>query len=332
MATLLNSNGTFSTFQAAIAACAVLTGSVFLSGTASADDVSNRLSRIERDVETLNQAVYKGKMPPASAMPSTSSGSNEYQANVEVRLSEIESQLRDLTGKIEQQNFENVQLKERLDRALADMDVRLSSQSTESSAQSGAQSGTLGANDMGGPVLTQPPPQPESAAPVDNAIDYDAPASANSPTQNNLGVLTEAPGGASIQSQPGDDPAGQYEMAFSLLKSGNYKASRNGFDEFLKKYPDHPLSPNAMYWLGENYYAEGAYDKAMRVFAESYKKYPKGPKSPDSLLKLGMSLEKTGKTQQACITLQQLKKEFPTGSASVLSMADQEIAKMGCGG
>ena len=57
MATLLNSNGTFSTFQAAIAAC-ISDGSVFLSGTASADDVSNRLSRINGTLKrSIKQSI-----------------------------------------------------------------------------------------------------------------------------------------------------------------------------------------------------------------------------------------------------------------------------------
>ncbi|OIN86284.1 MAG: tol-pal system protein YbgF [Alphaproteobacteria bacterium CG1_02_46_17] len=331
MAKIFHSNGTLTTIQAAIAACAVLAGSVSWSGTATAEEVSSRLSRVERDIETLSQAVYKGKMPPASA---TSSGSNEYQSNVEVRLSDIEGQIRDMTGKVEQQNFEINQLKDRLDRALADMEMRLSSAGTSSS---NTQTGTLAPNDMGGPVdnsgvgmtTLEPATITQTPSTAGDVVDMNAPV--DPVTQNNLGTLTESPGGASISPQPGNDPTGQYEMAFSLLKSGKYAASRNGFDEFLKKYPSHPLAPNALYWLGENYYAEGTFDKATRVFAESYKKYPKGPKAPDSLLKLGMALEKSGKTPQACITLQQIKKEFPSGSASILRMADQERAKMGCG-
>ncbi len=322
MAKIFHSNGTLTTIQAAIAACAVLAGSVSWSGTATAEEVSSRLSRVERDIETLSQAVYKGKMPPASA---TSSGSNEYQSNVEVRLSDIEGQIRDMTGKVEQQNFEINQLKDRLDRALADMEMRLSSPS------SNTQTGTLAPNDMGGPVENSGVGMTTLEPATADVIDTNIPVPADSVTQNNLGTLTESPGGASIAPQPGNDPTGQYEMAFSLLKSGKYAASRNGFDEFLKKYPNHPLAPNALYWLGENYYAEGTFDKATRVFAESYKKYPKGPKAPDSLLKLGMALEKSGKTPQACITLQQIKKEFPSGSASILRMADQERTKMGCG-
>lgn len=340
MAKRFHSNVSLTTLQAALAACTVLAGSLFFPATpAHADDVSNRLSRVEREIETLNRAVYKGETPPAAT--ATSSGSNEYQASVEVRLSNIESQLRDLTGKIEQQDYAIGQMKKQLETALSDLDVRLSQQQQSQTAEttsSGTQTGTLGVNDMGGAVLTETESgtgagieeNAATAIPAPASGNYDDPASSDSPTMQHLGSMTEAPGGAAIPPAAGKDPAGQYEMAFSLLKSGNYAASRNGFDQFLKQYPDHPLAPNALYWLGEDYYAEGAYDKATRIFAESYKKYPKGPKAPDSLLKLGMSLGKSGKSQQACITLQQIKKEFPSGSGNILRAADQEIKKMSC--
>lgn len=348
------------THQAARAACIVFVAGL-LSGTAlvpvssaRADDTGARLNRIERDIETLNRAVYKGETPPSGSV-SSSSGSAEYQASVETRLTDMESQIRDLTGKIEQQGYDIQQLKTKLDKSMSDMSTMQQMGAAPASAQMQApqtatQSGTLQASDMGGPVQSGTMTAPASATPVASAPetaptaaptaavptpaigDLNAPAPANSPTQQNLGTLTEAPGGASIQTAPGNDPAGQYEMAFSLLKSGNYQASRNGFDEFLKKYPEHPLAGNAMYWMGEGFYGEGNYEKATRVFAESYKKYPKGPKAADSLLKLALSLGKLGKTEQACVTIQQLKKEYPVGQADILKKADQESASMGCGG
>lgn len=352
------------THQAARAACIVFVAGL-LSGTAlvpvssaRADDTTSRLNRIERDIETLNRAVYKGEMPPAGSVAS-STGSAEYQASVETRLTDMESQIRDLTGKIEQQGYDIQQLKTKLEKSAGDMAVMQQmggAAATQPAAaptlmtgnQAGTQSGTLQASDMGGPVASTAAPAPTTASPSlpttpaaaipataaapATPADMNAPAPADSPTQQNLGTLTEAPGGAAIQAAPGSDPAGQYEMAFSLLKSGNYQASRNGFDEFLKKYPEHPLAGNAIYWMGEGFYAEGNFEKATRVFAESYKKYPKGPKAADSLLKMALSLGKLGKTQQACVTIQQLKKEYPVGQADILKKADQESASMGCGG
>jgi tol-pal system protein YbgF len=326
--------------QAALAACtvAVLTAtsalvppSVWAQQTA---DVSARISRLEADIDTLSRAVFKGEKIPASAMQSSSGGSSDYQANVEVRLSDLERQMRELTGKVEQQSFENTQLKQRLDKALADIDMRLggagSAAVTGDAGLPTRQSGTLAPQDMGGTVANNT--EPAANIPLTNPSDPNAPAPMDSPTQRNLGTLTTAPGGASIAPQAGNDPAGQYEMAFSQLKSGNFAPARNGFEEFLKTYPTHPLAANATYWLGESYYGQGQYDKAARIFAESYKKYPQGPKVADSLLKMGMALGSGGKKNEACVTLKQLKKEFPTGQGVTIRRAEQEMTKLGCTG
>lgn len=331
--------------QAALAACLLMVFAfVFTAPAAVAqqDDLYARMKRVEGEIDTLSRAVFKGERPPVSA--ATTSGSAGYQADVEQRLSDLEKQMRDLTGRIEQQDYAMTQLKERVDRTLTDMELRMKDSAAVAAPQAGAPaqtgtSGTLSANDMGGPTDIAPttptddmtlgnPPSTAGAIPADP----NAPASANSPTVQNLGSITETPGGATIAPKPGDDPAGQYEMAFSQLKGGNSQSAKNGFEEFLKKYPTHPLAPNATYWLGESYYAAGEYDKAARIFAESYKKYPQGPKVADSLLKMGMSLGQGGKIKEACITLQKLKEEFPSGQGVSVRRGEQEMAKLGCAG
>jgi tol-pal system protein YbgF len=321
------------TIQAAIAACLLL-ATVALPTSVRADDTTSRLRQLEGSVDTLNRAVFKGEMPAAGSVSSAPSA--DYQASVETRLGDLENQIRELTGKVEQQEFENSQLKTKLDKALADIELRFQDTGAKPVAQATdaipmKQSGTLAPNDMGGEVA---PPAASGAADVPVAVvpadNPNAPAAQNSPTVQNLGTMSEAPGGATIPPKAGDDPAGQYEMAFSLLKGGNNSAAKNGFEEFIKTYPDHPLVANATYWLGESYYAQGEFEKAARVFAEGYKKYPKSPKVADSLLKMGMSLGGAGKTKEACVTLQQLKKEFPSGEGVTLRRADQEMSKLGC--
>lgn len=320
---------------------------------ALAEDTNARIERLQRDVDTLNQAVYKGQKPPT---PLVSSPSADYQSTVETRISQIETQLRDLTGKVEQQGYDIAQLKQRLDRSLSDMDLRLNSvgrqgasplasqqqettnpgEAIQNSDQITNQMGTLKEGDMGGAVenngsdITS---NNQSQFSVDNHAEPD-----QSMAPKNLGILTQTSDGltAVVPQSNGrtgrltGDAAADYESAYSLYKSGNYVASRAGFDQFMKSYPAHPLAPNALYWSGENYYAEKSYDKAIRIFAESYKKYPKGPKAAESLLKLGMSLNKAGKPAQACITYDQLKQEYTTGNNNVLRMADQEIAALKC--
>lgn len=309
--------------QAALAACLLLTSVALPSHLAMADDTSSRIRQLEGSVDTLNRAVFKGEKPPVNLTPSAASG--DYQSSVETRLSDLETQLRELTGKVEQQEFENTQMKTKLDKALADLELRFQDMGGVNAPA--RQSGTLAPNDMGGTISedTSPSTPPLMTNPND-------PAPQTSPSVQPFGSMTTTPDGTSIQPKAGDDPAGQYEMAFSLLKGGNFASAKNGFETFIETYPKHPLISNATYWLGESFYANGEYDKATRIFAESYKKYPKGPKVADSLLKMGMSLGASGKKKEACVALKQLKKEFPSGDTVTLRRADQEISRLACAG
>lgn len=304
------------TIRAAFAACLLLAGTS-LSPLAYAADNDTRIRQLEGEIETLSRAVFKGEKPPVNLTPSVN---NDYQANLETRLSGLENQIRTLTGKVEQQEFETNQLKNKLDKALSDIDVRFQDSTPKAAS---TQSGTLAPNDMGGEIVNQD-------TPLNVVADVNAPASQDSPTVQKLGEMKESPGGAAIPPNAGNDAAAQYEEAFSLLKAGNTKAAREGFDKFIKSNPDHPLVANATYWLGETYYSEGQFDKATRVFAESYKKFPKGPKVGDSLLKMGMSLNAAGKKSEACVTLQQLQKESAVADAVTMRRAKQEMTRIGC--
>jgi tol-pal system protein YbgF len=279
-------------------------------------------SQLSQDQLPPNDFLDDAPPPRMAAAPNFSSNNfagspNSYQANVEMRLSDLENQIRQLRGEVERLQFQNNQLQSKLDRALSDIEVRLND-AAQSSAPAPSQSPL--------PPTPQTPSQNNNVSPP---FDPNAPAPANSPTQRDLGQLKKAPGGAAIP-PTSNDPAVMYENAFSQLKNGDYATAQRSFDQFLKKFPEHPLAANATYWYGESFYAQQKYDSAARIFAESYRKYPKGSKAADSLLKLGMALGNSGKKREACVTLRQLKKEFPTGQSSSIRRADQEIARLSC--
>lgn len=332
--------------QAAIVAACLLV--LPMAGVSSAQAESNeqlkqRLRQMENELQTLNKAVYKGEeLPSSSTLSGGSSGDPTYQANVEIRLNSIEQQLRDLTGKVEQQDFAVKQVQDQLQKSLTDMDLRF--RDLEARANGG--SAAPAATEPSASTMMDAPPQPmptgmpralaapspadsaaDAAAPDINAPDINAPAPSDSPTQQNLGIVPEK----SVQApQSSGNAANDYEAAFAHLKSGNYNLAQVGFNQFIKSYPNDPLTANAVYWIAETYYGQKKYDQSARAFAESYKKYPKGPKAADSLLKLGLSLAASGKTQDSCVTLKQVKKQFATGEASVLRRTDQELKRLGC--
>lgn len=333
--------------QAALAACLLMSSVALPLPARAADDTDSRLRQLEGSIDTLNRSVFKGEKIPAPT--NIAAPTSDYQASVETRLNDLESQLRDLIGRVEKQEYDTTQLKSTMDKTIADMNMRLDDMQKGAAGGAMRQTGTLGPNDMGGSIAPPPvndantppdglpsapnaAPAPQAAADPTPPANPNDPASQNSSTVKNLGTVSST-GEATATPQAGADAATtQYETAFSMLKSGNYANAKSGFENFMKTNPNHPLASNATYWLGESYYASGDYEKAARIFAESYKKYPKGPKVADSLLKMGMSLASSGKKKEGCVALKQLKKEFASGGNTVtIRRADQEIARLNCG-
>lgn len=249
-------------------------------------------------------------------------GGGAYQADVETRMVGIERQMQELTGQIERHGFELNQLTTRLDKFMADIELRFSA---NNNAAPQAQVAPMAAT----PQEAAPAPVAETPAATP---DVNAPAPANAPTVKPLGTLPEttlAETAPAVGAATGSAEA-LYENAFSLVKSGNYDAAQREFETFIKDHPDHALASNASYWLGETHFARSDYKRAAKIFAQTFQKYPKGSKSADSLLKLASSFEKLGNKKDSCTTLTHLKKEFPTADAALLRRAEQDLSRLGC--
>lgn len=241
-----------------------------------------------------------------------------------LRLSQLESQLRDLTGQLEQREYQLRQLQESYDAFVQSTNNRLGT--LESGNAPAASASPVSQN-----YAPQSPPQPEQpSAPVSDA---NAPYNPNG-SSGNLGQIAtpaEQPAGTVTSGRPqSSSPAQDYDRAFGYLQEKNYTDAENAFQDFLKNHSAHALAGNAQYWLGEAYYAQTQYTAAARTFAKAFQDYPQGQKAPDALFKLALTLEKMNKKDDACLTIAELKKRFPSGPASILRRADEEVARLQC--
>ena len=309
-----------------------------------------RMQRLENEIDTLNRALYRGEQPPARAAGVPAA------ADTEVRLSQLEAALRDLTGKIEEQGYATRQMQERLDRVLSELDRRMVDVESQVRGVSGGTApAAAGYSDVGeravpswaGGTAPQPlgmksigttndPSRPPRVAGSVVASDMgaaydDSPASPEDVPTGNLGVLRNDPqtGGPSLP-VAGDSPAAFYEQAFALLRDKHYESAGTAFSDFLERWPEHELADNAKYWLGESWYVRNDFERAARLFAEAYQKNPKGPKGADNLLKLALSLNGMGKKEEACLTFAQLDKEYGAAATPVVARAAQEKTRIGC--
>jgi len=108
-----------------------------LAGPATAQDVNTQrlidtVDRLERQLRTLERQVYRGEAAPGSAAPAAAPGASSDMpeaaaARLQVRLSDLENQIRGLTGQLEQIDFQVRRASDRLDKLVADVDFRLRS-------------------------------------------------------------------------------------------------------------------------------------------------------------------------------------------------------------
>jgi tol-pal system protein YbgF len=242
------------------------------------------------------------------------SGKGDYASTVsriESRLDDLENNMRQLTGRIEEATHQNQQTQKQLEKYMADAELRFQTleqfktQMTPVTPPPGAQ--TLPANPTSQTTI---PPQP---------IVPGKPAATTAP------VTPPAP------TPPVGTAQENYDAALALLHQTDYAGAEAKFKDFLKAFPQDTLAGNAQYWLAETYYVRGSYNDSAVEFLKSYQSYPKSNKAPDSLLKLGLSLSQLNNKAEACTTLKKLDKEYPKAVAAIKKRAVDEMSKLKCG-
>lgn len=114
-------------------------------------------------------------------------------------------------------------------------------------------------------------------------------------------------------------PVVLYNQSFELLKSKHHAEALEGFERFLDQYPNHDLSDNALYWMGEAYYDLQDYPKALACFQKLVALYQDGNKVPDAMLKSALCMANTGKVASARDMMDRLLSSYPTAPAAEIA-------------
>ncbi|MDB9936680.1 tol-pal system protein YbgF [Candidatus Pelagibacter sp.] len=306
---------------------------IFISNIVFADShkLNEILELIQKDLKTLEKAVYSGSIniENSNSQKNFDENSEDVLTRHLLKLSEVESQFRELTNKFEEINFKIDKLSSRLSKVQADNQLRF--QDIESSLSSGETSQKL---------ITKSKEQlekklPGSSQPQDlGSISYKD-TETNETSQKTQSVETTS----SIVTEtfeaeqnllPSGTPEKQYEFATSFLKVGDYGTAERAFREFVITNSEHKLAGNAQYWYAETFRIRQLYTDAATAYLEGYQKYPKGDKAPINLLKLGVSMVQIGEKEQGCKMIEGVEKQYPKANQSVLQKAKYESKKFEC--
>lgn len=103
----------------------------------------------------------------------------------------------------------------------------------------------------------------------------------------------------------------QYKVALTEYNKNNYENSIILFEEFLENNPDSYLCVNALYWIGENYYAAKNYAKALRQFRQVVTEFSDHPKAWDAQLKIGITYYQLHDYESSYSELMIIKNYYP---------------------
>ena len=295
------------------------------------DQLTEILDAIQKDIKTLEKAVYSEQNNSLSNSSFDQSSEDVLTRHL-LKLSEIENQFQELTNKFEEVNFKLDKLSNRLSKVQSDNQLRF--QQLENKKITALTTGdedkiTSSTTDLDDKVL------PGSSEPQDlGSISYKD-TETNLSTQETQSV--ESTGSVVTEEfrseekiLPSETPEKQYEFATSFLKVGDYNTAERAFKEFVDTNPSHELAGNAQYWYAETFRIRQLYTDAASAYLEGYQKYPKSKKGPINLLRLGVSLVQIGEKDQGCLMITGVKKQYPKAKQSVLQKAKYEEKKFEC--
>ena len=203
------------------------------------------------------------------------------QQRVQEQINELQDELSQIRGKIEEQNFQIEKILQRQRELLLAFDGQ-------------AQALTKTADDM--PVEE---PATNSSVPV---------AQASSEPESIVSSVDE------------EGEEGAYRAAVSLiLQQRDTAAAIPALEAFAEEYPNSRFKPNAHYWLGQIFYNEKGWQKAKLHFGTLIGMYPESNKVPDATMKLGIIEKNLGNLSQARSYLNQVIQSFPDTTFAKMS-------------
>ncbi|MDA9598588.1 tol-pal system protein YbgF [Candidatus Pelagibacter sp.] len=295
-------------------------------------NIYETLELIQKDIKTLEKAVYSGSIE-ISNNSNNSSGIDNNSEDVLTRhllkLSEIENQFQQLTNRFEEINFKLDKLSNRLSKVQADNQIRFQDIESSLTTEDGVKKiSKLKVNEKKSDLPGSSEPQDlGSISYKDNTTDEKSQKIESVATTATIVTETFQ---AEDKILPDVDPNKQYEFATSFLKVGDYPTAERAFREFVLSNPDHQLAGNAQYWYAETFRIRQLYTDAASAYLEGYQKYPKGEKAPINLLKLGVSMIQIGEKDQGCKMVNGVEKQYPKANQSVIQKAKYESQKFEC--
>jgi tol-pal system protein YbgF len=254
-------------------------------------------------------------------------------AQLMVRVQQLEEQIRVLNGQVEGLTFQLTQLQEILTRLEAG-GASAQPEALPAPANENAVPQTdipeQGVQPLPGEVEFDPTFDDGSADQLGQSAD---PLAGSGATGGSVDLATGQPLDLSFDpntTSGNADADAQLRAGVEAVQAGNYEFAEEQLGQFIDLYPDSPQLVEASSWLGDALIARAAYAEAADVLVEAYQKNPEDPRAADVLFKLGISLAGVGERETACRTFNEVGTRYPQALPALQTRLTEERAKAEC--
>lgn len=253
-----------------------------LANTANAQsDAYAKINRIEKRMIAIEKQVYSGN----SSVKTGVTADNKLLAQTQVKVDNMQDQNAKLYGKIEELSYAVEKLADQVKLMSEDFDYRLNELENKADAMA------TGKTNEASAVI--PTAKQAKVAPVVSKKKQER-------------VRTNVPEMLS--------PEKLYKKSYEYLTSADYDKSKDWFEAFIERFPQHEYSDNSYYWLGEIALVQGEPKSAILFFSKGLKNFPTGSKAPANLLKIGVAFKQMGNLKHAENSWNKLIKDYPNNS------------------
>ncbi|MFQ6045314.1 MAG: tetratricopeptide repeat protein [Gemmatimonadales bacterium] len=129
------------------------------------------------------------------------------------------------------------------------------------------------------------------------------------------------PSGDTVVAEGGEEGLGAqelYDLSLQQLRRGSPQTARLGFGKLLADFPEHPLAPDALFFIGESW-EESEVDSAAAVYDQVVQKYRDSRRAPTALFRLGLIAERRGNQRAAQLYYQRVIAGYPRSEEAQLA-------------
>ncbi len=290
------------------------------------DSVIQRINELELELKNIQ-----------SSSPNDLNNDDKYInaiASHEQRLIQLEDDIRNLNGNLEQINYKIDNIYKLLKTTELNQLEKNSAEETDITSNNN--NFAIQSIEKETTIIEDPNIKKNPSMKVLGTVNE----SLNEENQGNFeeNNISETKGGAPQQGEINDDkitallksPSEIYSYAYDMLVRENFIEAEKSFKAFIGEHPDDPLTSNAYYWLGETYYVQKKFQLAAISFARGFQNFPKGNKAIDQLFKLALTFMNLGKNEDACAAFSKLESEFPNAPKRISNRAKEYIKRAKC--